>query len=341
MTAKNSNKINKNKKQSKSTNLAKAEIEKPKKLKHDEFMKETLGRRLTAIDFVKDHLPAKMQEQLDLSTLEVEKETHVEKSLKKRMSDLVYSVKTKKGDDAYIYMVLEHQSSVDRDMALRLQRYQLLLCQRHRDNKEPGKLPIIFPLVIYHGKRKYTAPLSFWELFDDPEYAKEIMAGNYTLIDLRAMSDDDINYDRHHSLAFAAMKHIYDRDTLKMLDQLLANCKIAVSLDKREKYLFLSLIIEYTSPKVPAEKREELAQVIQGHMSKEDGVKFMKTVRDSYIDEGYVIGEKKGAEQKSIQIATNLLNQNLDQKFVASVTGLSAHEILKLKSSAHNSNDKS
>ena len=43
--------------------------------------------------------------------------------------------------------------------------------------------------------------------------------------------------------------------------------------------------MEYTDPKVPEEKKKELAQVMQDHMSKEDRVKFMKTVKDSYQEE--------------------------------------------------------
>jgi len=43
--------------------------------------------------------------------------------------------------------------------------------------------------------------------------------------------------------------------------------------------------VEYTDPKVPEEKKKELAQVMQDHMSKEDRVKFMKTVKDSYQEE--------------------------------------------------------
>ncbi|PCJ26136.1 MAG: transposase [Rickettsiales bacterium] len=292
----------------------------------------TLAIKSYAIEFLEDYLPAEIQKSVDLSTINVEPESYVEDTLRKKMSDLVYSVKTKEGDDAFIYLLLEHQSSVDYWISFRLQKYMLLLCERHKKNKEPGKLPIIYPLVLYNGKAKYTASLNFWGLFDDPKRAKEVMGGDYTLVDLHAMSDDDINYERYSSLVLSAMKHIHDRDTLKMLDLLFGRCKIALSLDKKEDYVLLRMIIEYTNPKVPAEKRKELEQVIKGHLSKKEGENFMKTVKDSYKEEG----REEGAEQKSLQIATNLLNQSLDQSFVASVTGLSISEVERLQSSAHN-----
>ena len=56
------------------------------------------------------------------------------------------------------------------------------------------KLPLICPLVFYHGSKKYDAPLNLWDLFDHPEEAKSLLGDNYQLVDLQAMSDDEINY---------------------------------------------------------------------------------------------------------------------------------------------------
>jgi predicted transposase YdaD len=65
----------------------------------------------------------------------------------------------------------------------------------------------------------------------------------------------------------------------------------------------------------------------------------MKTIADSYIDEGIskgiAIGEARGTEQgantKAMEIAKRMLQENTDIKFISSVTGLSGDELLKLK----------
>jgi predicted transposase YdaD len=69
----------------------------------------------------------------------------------------------------------------------------------------------------------------------------------------------------------------------------------------------------------------------------------MRTIADSYIDEGMnkgsaigeARGEARGAEQgantKAMEIAKRMLQENTDIKFISSVTGLSNDEILKLK----------
>lgn len=65
----------------------------------------------------------------------------------------------------------------------------------------------------------------------------------------------------------------------------------------------------------------------------------MKTIADSYIEEGITIGknegiaigEARGVEKRNIEIARRMLKENTDIKFISSVTGLSTDEILKIQ----------
>ena len=71
-----------------------------------------------------------------------------------------------------------------------------------------NKLPLILPLVLYNGKDKYTAPRNIWELFSNSKLAKKALIEDYRLVDLQAMSDDDIDYEKHLSFILYTMKHI-------------------------------------------------------------------------------------------------------------------------------------
>ncbi len=93
-------------------------------------------------------------------------------------------------DKAYVYVLIEHQSSSDYWIALRLWQYMLLLCERHKDankNKNSAaaekdtKLPLICPIVVYANDKPYNAPRSFWELFEDSKTAKELMGDEVIL----------------------------------------------------------------------------------------------------------------------------------------------------------------
>jgi predicted transposase/invertase (TIGR01784 family) len=67
------------------------------------------------------------------------------------------------------YILLEHQSSVDRWMALRMLRYVVRQLEHWRQEHPGELLPVIIPVVLYHGPEgPWTAPLRVEELFDVP-----------------------------------------------------------------------------------------------------------------------------------------------------------------------------
>jgi predicted transposase YdaD len=74
---------------------------------------------------------------------------------------------------------------VDNFIAFRLWKYTLFLLERHIKDKK--KLPLIAPIVLYHGKSKYTAAKSLWDLFEDPSIAKQLMGDEHLLVDLQSM----------------------------------------------------------------------------------------------------------------------------------------------------------
>ena len=55
---------------------------------HDELTKKALENPIAAIELLDEYMPAEFKAHIDLSTLKVEKESYVEDSLKKRLSDM-------------------------------------------------------------------------------------------------------------------------------------------------------------------------------------------------------------------------------------------------------------
>ena len=323
-----------NRKSNKSTNT-----------RHDGFIKRVLGDPIIAREFIEEYLPYHIQEKLDLSTLNVEKESFVSKSLKKQLSDMIYSVKLKDNRQGLIYCLIEHQSSPDYWIAFRLWEYMLLLLETYKKDKE--KLPIIIPLVLYNGKKKYNAPRNLWELFSDPIMAKNLMCEDYNLVDLESMADDQINYNKALSLISYVMKHIHERDTLLMIENAMRNCKRAIIIDKEKNYIHLKHIIWYIDSKVAEDKKKDLDELINKNLPEENNEEFMRTIAQSYIDEGIQKGiiqgiEKgkeegreegieKGIEKTKTETAMKMLKFGSEISFIKDVTGLAEQEILKIK----------
>lgn len=111
----------------------------------------------------------------------------------------------------------------------------MLLCERHKNKNE--KLPIVIPVVIYNGYKKYSAPRNFWDLFDDPTMAKNLMDLPYKLIDLQAMGDEDIRKQQHLGMMQFFLKHIHESDMIALWKKFFHQFKDLILYDRKMGYI--------------------------------------------------------------------------------------------------------
>ena len=199
---------------------------------------------IAAREFLQEYLPPKVLEIVDLSHITLEKESYVENDLKRQLSDVVLSLKTKKGDNAFAYILAEHQSTPDKWLSMRLWKYMLSLCERHKKTK--GKLPLIIPIVLYNGTKKYNSARTLWELFVEPELAQELMCNPYKLINLQEMSDDQLMTNLHLGIFEFFMKHIHKMDMLELWERFLTEFNSSVLIDRENGYVYIKKLLWYT-----------------------------------------------------------------------------------------------
>ncbi|MBI3777189.1 MAG: Rpn family recombination-promoting nuclease/putative transposase [Gammaproteobacteria bacterium] len=109
--------------------------------------------------------------QLDFTTLQrVNAKLHAE-GLERRDGDLIYRVLYRDGSEVYLYLLLEFQSQPDPWMAIRALVYVGLLYQHLiRENRltPNGKLPPVFPLVLYNGDTRWNVAQEIKDLIALP-----------------------------------------------------------------------------------------------------------------------------------------------------------------------------
>ncbi len=107
------------------------------------------------------------QLELKIDTLQLFATEHVSRDLQKRYQDLVYQA-TSMTNGGAVYLAFEFQSTVDKHMPLRMNIYCSLLLEQLVRTQPKGldsAYPRIYPIVIYNGKRRWTAPLQLSEWF--------------------------------------------------------------------------------------------------------------------------------------------------------------------------------
>ncbi|EFG8150056.1 Rpn family recombination-promoting nuclease/putative transposase, partial [Escherichia coli] len=140
---------------------------------HDAAFRKTLKDPAAARDFLEQVLTPYQKSRCNLDTIELESTTFVAESLRQSACDVLLSMKTNDGKDGYIYTLIEHQSSPDKFIPLRMMRYILAVMEQHIEEHKCA--PVVIPVLFYHGaKRPYPYPMNWVDCLDDPVYGREI-----------------------------------------------------------------------------------------------------------------------------------------------------------------------
>src|ERR1700722_10504078 len=92
---------------------------------HDSLFSRALSDPRVQKDILLQHLPPAFLTAIDLHTLESCKDKFVDANLDSRVTDMLFRVKLKGHDqDAYIAILLEHRSTPQKHMPLRILHYE-------------------------------------------------------------------------------------------------------------------------------------------------------------------------------------------------------------------------
>ncbi|WP_371219151.1 transposase [Orientia tsutsugamushi] len=131
------------------------------------------------------------------------------------------------------------------------------------------------------------------------------------------------------------LKHIHQRDMLKLWEEFLIKFKHVLILDKEKGYVYLRSFLWYTDTKLLESQQPKLEKVLAKYLSEEEKGNIMRTIAEKYIDEGIEIGETKGIAKGRAEAARgltrNLLKAGFSVEFISENTGLSKKEVVNLK----------
>ncbi|HWO19591.1 MAG TPA: Rpn family recombination-promoting nuclease/putative transposase [Kofleriaceae bacterium] len=168
---------------------------------HDALVKAVLGKPEHAQGVLRAVLPEALAEALNWSTLTLRPGSFVDLALKEQHTDLLYSATWRDGSELLVYFLFEHLSAPpkkDSLLAFRLLRYQVRIWEnwlaKHQDAKS---LPMIIPIVMYHGVTPWSEPRLFDALLDVPASVRPAVAPYliqfaYLLNDLSEITDDEL-----------------------------------------------------------------------------------------------------------------------------------------------------
>ena len=280
---------------------------------HDKLFRKAMTDKRVAKEFFQHHLPEHIKDKINFDRLAFCKRSFVDEEFKAHEADVLYQTKVN-GQEAYLYILAEHQSSVDHLMAFRLMRYMIKVMDFHLLQHETKTLPLVYPLVFYHGKQAHPEPTDLFALFgDQEELARELWNNPYHLIDVSKIEDTALQERLWSGTMEFILKHVVARDfatSIAIIKPLL------IEIEQKGGDLYINLLLNY----VIAQANEEDLKQIDKTLTTPTlpiGEKFMKLgeyLRQQGFNQGVQDGMEKGIEkgiEKGDQLARRLLAKRM------------------------------
>ncbi|NOT58864.1 MAG: Rpn family recombination-promoting nuclease/putative transposase [Acidobacteria bacterium] len=250
---------------------------------HDKFFRETFSDPTLMTEFLRHYLPPEFAEVLDWQRLEISKDRFVDEELSEHFSDLLCKVGVKGGSSVFVYILIEHKSSPAPWVALQLLRYMLKIWAQFPLRRNT-KLPVIFPLVFYHGKQRWNVARHFNALFDEQVLGRvrELVPDfQYFLCDLSAHSKTTIEGGDSLQAALKTLRGVFDDVTVEWLARL-----AELLVEDKTRWQQLMATIRYLAQTGKVEENDMQQALKEARVSKRKATEFKRTFLDDWFDQG-------------------------------------------------------
>lgn len=210
-------------------------------------------------------------------------ESFVDDAMKSSFADAVLSVPLTGDDAALVYCVVEHKSVREPRALVQMLRYLSAVYAWLDRKTKRGPLPLVVPMLVYSGRRRWSGPRRFRELLDvTPALAALTLDFGVVLLDVGAESLDALS--RHATLkggllALRAAVTPIDR-LAPVLDGLLGTLSAGSTRD---------FVLGYLLDVMTADSLAVLEASLVKHARKE---RKMQTIAEYFVARGYRRGRR-------------------------------------------------
>ncbi len=263
---------------------------------HDSLFKYVFSEPGEAAALLEGILATGVVQQIKLTEIAPVAGSFVDEELAARHSDILFEVPLASGcGTAFIYLLMEHQSTPEPGMAGRLLGYLMRIWERFSREQETHLLPPVLPVVVYHGSHTWNAARRMHDQLTVPaselgDLAVHVPGFSYVLHDLSKFGDEELRGRALGRLALYLMRHAFEGRLWERFPEwvdLLAKVMTETGLGAVEAALRYTLSMEKEMP--PEETRRLLEQKLG-----ERGTEAMMTAGERLVEKGRAEGRTEG-----------------------------------------------
>lgn len=298
--------------------------------RHDTSYRFLLSSKKLFVELLRSFIHKGWVERIDETNVEEIPHSFILQDFKRKEADLVYRVKLN-GQDVVFYLLLEMQSKVDFRMPYRLLIYQVeiwrYLMKEQDKKKVAGKsfrLPPIVPIVLYNGKRPWSASRQFRGMLANEElFGPELLDFEYLLIDVARYTEEELlSLSNTIGSVFLLDQTEDQNQLLARLGKLMHTIR---QLPKESQQQLIAWMANILSQKLPTKEPhlQELIRNVKGEVS----VMGLEKILDDIERKGRLEGILEAKEE----IAKNMIKMGMDTTFIVQATGISEKRVEELR----------
>jgi len=291
------------------------------KPEYDSAYKYLFSNKRIFHQFITRFVDEDFSKKIRLDDIELVDKSFVSDEFIKRESDIIYRVKTDKRD-VYVYVLVEFQSTVDKTIPVRMLLYILQMYDQLYRNSREGKLPAIFPVLLYNGDKEWTVPYNVQDLIEDTIPARFRPSFEYYPVIENRIPDKVLKKIKG---TIAAIIYLEKQKNEKSLKRAVDTVFELVKGENPEQLRMFTVWLNRMFKEAYSEKEfEKITELTE--------VKSMLTQIAEQIEErGIQQGMQQGMRRRAEETALKMKIKGFPVEEISDLTGLSAEEVSELK----------
>ena len=272
-----------------------------------------------------------LEEKLEEKDIEKYNRKFVSVDYTNQESDVIYKLKNKE-----IFILVEHQTKIDKKMPIRILKYELEIIRSRMDENNRLEFPIIIPIVLYTGKQRWNAKINYPSYNSELARYRGLKKVEYNLVDINDYTIEDL-YKENSILTKIMILEKSNKyiEIINNVDKIVNKVYDSKLYTQTQKEMLLNILNNTMINIVGNKKMKEYKIKLEGGENMLALYEMIENERNEIYSTGIKEGKVKGKIEGKIEgikaIAKKMLRMKFDKNTIMKATGIKEEELEKLK----------
>lgn len=268
-----------------------------------------------------------LEEKLEEKDIEKYNRKFVSVDYTNQESDVIYKLKNKE-----IFILVEHQTKIDKKMPIRILKYELEIIRSRMDENNRLEFPIIIPIVLYTGKQRWNAKINYPSYNSELARYRGIKKVEYNLVDINDYTIEDL-YKENSILTKIMILEKSNKyiEIINNVDKIVNKVYDSKLYTQTQKEMLLNILNNTMINIVGNKKMKEYKIKLEGGENMLALYEMIENERNEIYSTGIKEGKVKGKIEGIKAIAKKMLRMKFDKDTIMKATGIKEEELEKMK----------